>query len=110
IAGCPNCRGHLTQTCKEAGFTPTIAFETDDYVALQNLAARGLGVALLPDLVLAAVQVDGLHIRPLTQVSSRSISAVSPRGLARVPGVRHTIEALQRAATNLASVEAAVSG
>src|SRR5690625_1498836 len=65
IAGCPDCRGHLTQACKEAGFVPEIAFETHDYVALQNLAARGLGVALLPDLVLDAVQVDGLRIKPL---------------------------------------------
>jgi molybdate transport repressor ModE-like protein len=98
IAGCPDCRGHLTQACKDAGFVPDIAFETDDYVALQNLAVRGLGVALLPDLVLAAVQVGGLHIKPLTQTLARSISAVSTPGLSKVPGVRHTLKAMQRAA------------
>lgn len=98
IAGCPDCRGHLTQACKEAGFTPEIAFETHDYVALQNLAARGLGVALLPDLVLDAVQVEGLQIRPLKRPTTRSISAVSTHGLSRLPGVQKTLGFLQEAA------------
>lgn len=101
IAGCPDCRGHLTQACKDAGFVPKIAFETHDYVALQNLAARGLGVALLPDLVLDAVQVEGLQIRPLTRPSTRSISAVSTHGLSRLPGVRKTLKLLQEAAQNV---------
>lgn len=98
IAGCPDCRGHLTQACKEAGFVPEIAFETHDYVALQNLAARGLGVALLPDLVLDAVQVDGLRIKPLQRPSTRTVSAVSTHGLSRLPGVHKTLNFLQDAA------------
>ena len=70
-------------------------------MALQNLAVRGLGVALLPDLILSAVRVDGLHIRPLTQALARSVSAVSTPGLSKVPGVRHTLRAMQRAAREL---------
>lgn len=103
IAGCPDCRGHLTQACKEAGFVPEIAFETHDYVALQNLAARGLGVALLPDLVLDAVQVDGLHVRPLEKPTTRTVSAVSTHGLARLPGVHKTLEYLEEAAVKVAA-------
>lgn len=102
IAGCPDCRGHLTLACKDAGFVPDIAFETDDYVALQNLAARGLGVALLSDLMLAAVRVDGLHIKPLTRPSTRRVSAVSTPGLARVPGVRQTLRTMKRASQEIA--------
>jgi DNA-binding transcriptional LysR family regulator len=96
IAGCPDCRGYLVQACHRAGFAPDIAFETDDYVALQNLALRGLGVALLPDLVLAAVRLDGLHVRPLKQDDTRMVSAVSTRAFATVPGIRETLNSLRR--------------
>lgn len=54
IAGCQRCRTHLLATCEKAGFTPQIAFETDDYVAVQALVAAGLGVSTLSGLALAA--------------------------------------------------------
>lgn len=97
IAGCPDCRGHLTTACQDAGFSPDIAFETDDFVALQNLAARGLGVALVPQLVLSAVRVDGLKFKELVAPTRQEISAVSTPGLAAVPGVRETLRALESA-------------
>ena len=40
IAGCPRCRGHLLRACEESGFTPDIAYATDDYVAVLALVAR----------------------------------------------------------------------
>lgn len=101
IAGCPDCRGHLVQACSDAGFSPDIAFETDDYVALQNLAALGLGVALIPDLALAAVKVEGLQVKRLTPATTQHVSVVSTPGLARLPGVSQTIAAMQQAATKL---------
>ena len=54
ISGCERCRGQLVRACAAAGFTPDIAFTTDDYVAVQSLVAAGLGVTLLPGLALAA--------------------------------------------------------
>jgi DNA-binding transcriptional LysR family regulator len=54
ISGCERCRGHLVRSCAAAGFTPDIAFTTDDYVAVQALVAAGLGVTVLPGLALAA--------------------------------------------------------
>jgi DNA-binding transcriptional LysR family regulator len=54
ITGCERCRGHLVRACTTAGFTPDIAFTTDDYVAVQSLVAAGLGVTVLPGLALAA--------------------------------------------------------
>lgn len=101
IAGCPDCRVHLVNACKAVGFSPDIAFETDDYVALQSLAALDLGVALLSDLALSVVHVKDLQIKSLTEPSYQYVSAVSTPGLARVPGVSQTLEALQRAATQL---------
>jgi DNA-binding transcriptional LysR family regulator len=65
IAGCERCRQHLLDECATAGFTPRIAFTTDDYVAVQNLVAAGLGVTTLPELALRAVRHPGVRVHPL---------------------------------------------
>jgi DNA-binding transcriptional LysR family regulator len=65
IAGCEHCRGFLLRQCAAAGFTPKIAFSTDDYVAVQALVAAGLGVAMLPGLALRAARHPGICAVPL---------------------------------------------
>ncbi|NLJ53518.1 MAG: LysR family transcriptional regulator [Intrasporangiaceae bacterium] len=98
IAGCPKCRGHLLHLAHEAGFTPDVAFETEDYVAVQGLVAEGLGVALIPDLILSSAHHPEVVALPLTQSSRREVFAVTTPDLARVPAVAATIEALVEAA------------
>lgn len=76
ITGCERCRAHLVHCCASAGFSPDIAFTTDDYVAVQALVAAGLGVTVLPGLALAASR------HPLVRVvrldgQSRSVSAAA---------------------------------
>ncbi len=65
IAGCERCRKYLVRQCEAAGFTPKIAFTTDDYVAVQALVAAGLGVTTLPGLCLRAARHPGLTTVPL---------------------------------------------
>jgi DNA-binding transcriptional LysR family regulator len=65
IAGCERCRGYLIRQCGLAGFTPKIAFTTDDYVAVQALVAAGLGVTTLPGLCLRAARHPGVCTVPL---------------------------------------------
>jgi molybdate transport repressor ModE-like protein len=65
IAGCERCRSYLVRQCEAAGFTPKIAFTTDDYVAVQALVAAGLGVTTLPGLCLRAARRPGLSTVPL---------------------------------------------
>jgi DNA-binding transcriptional LysR family regulator len=65
IAGCERCRGYLIRQCGLAGFTPKIAFTTDDYVAVQALVAAGLGVTTLPGLCLRAARHPGICAVPL---------------------------------------------
>jgi len=60
IAGCERCRGYLIRQCAIAGFTPKVAFTTDDYVAVQALVAAGLGVTTLPCLCLRAARHPGI--------------------------------------------------
>jgi DNA-binding transcriptional LysR family regulator len=65
IAGCERCRVNLLGQCERAGFTPKIAFTTDDYLAVQALVAAGLGVATLPDLALRSARHPGITATPL---------------------------------------------
>ncbi len=65
IAGCDRCRANLLRQCALAGFTPKIAFTTDDYVAVQALVAADLGVSMLPALCLRAARHPGIRTVPL---------------------------------------------
>jgi DNA-binding transcriptional LysR family regulator len=65
IAGCDRCRANLLRECALAGFTPKIAFTTDDYVAVQALVAADLGVSTLPALCLRAARHPGIRTVPL---------------------------------------------
>lgn len=101
VAGCPSCRGSLIDACAGAGFEPRISFETDDYVALHGLVSQGLGVALMPDLMLRAARRDaGLNLRPLTRSRRRVVAAVSTEQLAGVAHVAATMAALANSARN----------
>ena len=58
-----SCSLILHSACRDAGFEPRIAFESDDYHVLQGFIAEGLGVTLLPDLALHALR-PGVVVRP----------------------------------------------
>lgn len=76
IAGCERCRRHLLERSARAGFTPTIGFETDDYVAVQALVAAGVGVSTLPGLALVGHQNPGVRIERLRD-DGRRVHAVT---------------------------------
>lgn len=96
IAGCERCRGNLLRVCAAAGFTPEIALTTDDYIAVQRLVGAGLGVALLPGMVMASLALPEVAVRPLDPPSPREIAAILPAG-GRAPAVSALLAALKEA-------------
>jgi DNA-binding transcriptional LysR family regulator len=96
IAGCERCRAHLLWQCELAGFSPQIAFTTDDVMVAQALAAAGLGVALLPDLALRAVRHRGIHTEPLPG-AHREILALTYGEPPDPSAVEHLLTALGQA-------------
>jgi DNA-binding transcriptional LysR family regulator len=54
---CPDVSIFL-RACQTAGFEPRIAFNLDDYHAIQGFVAAGMGVSFIPDLALVAVRDD----------------------------------------------------
>ncbi|GAB3167440.1 LysR family transcriptional regulator [Myceligenerans halotolerans] len=82
IAGCERCRADLLARCAQAGFAPRIAFETDDYVAIQALVASGAGVSTVPALTLRAHRDPGVVTAPLPgairRIMALTIGAPTP--------------------------------
>jgi DNA-binding transcriptional LysR family regulator len=102
IAGCEHCRGHLVWLCQRAGFSPKIAFTTDDHVAAQALVAAGLGVTILPSLAIRAARHPGIHAQPLPG-ACRQVFAVT---YGQPPGPRavdHLLDILTLAAAAAAT-------
>ena len=82
--------------CRTAGFDPSIAFETDNFVAVEGLVAMGIGVALLPRLAIDSFPVlPGVVVRPTTNADARTMHLVSAQGALRVPAVAATVRALE---------------
>ncbi|HEY3883273.1 MAG TPA: LysR family transcriptional regulator [Trebonia sp.] len=100
IAGCDRCREHLLKQCSSAGFTPRIAFTTDDFVAVQALVAAGLGVALLPGLALRAARHAGVRTARL-RGTRRSVVAVRYGEPPDPPATAVLLDALRLAAAGV---------
>lgn len=76
VGGCERCRATLITTCERAGFSPRIAYSTDDMVVIQSLVGSGMGVATLSALALQAHRVPGIHTTELED-DARRIYAVT---------------------------------
>jgi DNA-binding transcriptional LysR family regulator len=93
IGGCERCRSYLVWQCELAGFSPKIAFTTDDFVAVQALVAAGLGITTLPGLALLAARHPGVQAAPLPG-SHRQVLAVTYGESPDPPAVARLLEVL----------------
>jgi DNA-binding transcriptional LysR family regulator len=96
IGGCLRCRGHLVACCERAGFTPRLRHTTDDYVVVQHLVARGLGVAVLPASALAAYRHPRVDVVPLAELGRRHVGLVHRAGADQVPATAALVAELVR--------------
>jgi DNA-binding transcriptional LysR family regulator len=96
IGGAPNCECNkmITAACMRFGFDPRIAFETDDYSAVQGFVAAGVGVSLIAELGLRTVR-DDIVVRPLGRDTPvRQIYATALKGY-RSPATAAMIDVLR---------------
>jgi DNA-binding transcriptional LysR family regulator len=68
IAGCERCREELLDACGKAGFTPEIAYTSDEIIVQQALVAAGLGVTTNPGLALLTHRRDDIEVTPIDRV------------------------------------------
>jgi len=89
-----SCADLIVEACREAGFEPRIAFESDDYAVLQGFVAGGLGVTLLPDLALAALRPDVVVRNVVPHPPERRVRAAVRSVGARSPAAEAMVEVL----------------
>jgi len=94
VGGCERCRAALITACERAGFSPRIAYSSDDIVVIQSLVASGMGVATLPGLALEAHRVPGIHTTELTN-DARQVYAATYGDPPDPPATTALIEILQ---------------
>lgn len=100
IAGCLRCRANFLHECAELGFAPDIAFTTDDNLVVQSLVAEGLGIAMMPGLVLSFLAHEKVAGRVLEPASRRQVSAYVLAEHLEIPATSLMLEELRRVSAN----------
>ena len=96
IGGRPSCECNrlIYGACARAGYDPRIAFETDDYAAVQGFVAAGVGVSLIAELGLTSIR-DDIVVRDLgRETPVRRIYAATLAGGYRTPATAAMLETL----------------
>ncbi len=92
-----SCREHVIRLCQEAGFEPSVSFDSDDYQVLKGLVSAGLGVTLLPELALAD-RAPGLELRPVSDKhTTRRVWAITREAASRSPATEAMVAVLVEA-------------
>ena len=95
IGGAPDCECNrlIYSACARAGYAPRMAFETDDYAAMQGFVAAGVGVSLIAELGLTTIR-DDILVRDLGRdTPMRKIYAAATGGY-RTPATTAMLEVL----------------
>jgi DNA-binding transcriptional LysR family regulator len=101
-AGC-ECNRLIAHACALAGYQPRIAFETDDYSAMQGFVAAGVGVSLIAELGLTTVR-DDIVVRDLGRDTPvRQIYAATLADGYRAPATQAMLEILSEVAAGYES-------
>ena len=90
---CPDASIFL-RSCQLAGFEPRIAFNSDDYYAMQGFVAAGVGASFIPDLALMSVR-DDIVVRSLgARPPTRQIMAATLKDSFRSPAKQAMLDVL----------------
>jgi DNA-binding transcriptional LysR family regulator len=68
----------LPMAGRAAGFEPQVVFRTDDQTTVRGLVAAGIGIAMVPSLILSSLP-PGVVVRPLDEPAlTRSVMVAAP--------------------------------
>src|ERR671917_2834567 len=105
IAGTTDCECNrlINRTCAIAGFEPRIAFQTDDYTAMQGFVAAGVGVSMIAELGLTSIR-DDIVVRDLgRETPVRQIYAATLAEGYRSPATQAMLDILRDVASRYES-------
>ena len=97
------CTALIRRSCAVAGYDPRIAFEIDDYGAVQGLVAAGVGVSLIAEMGLSSVRED-IVVRSLGRDAPvRRVHAAVHDGGYRSPATAAMLDVLREVGERLAA-------
>src|SRR4051794_30820286 len=105
IAGTTDCECNrlINRACAIAGFEPRIAFQTDDYTAMQGFVAAGVGVSMIAELGLTSIRTD-IVVRSLgRETPVREVFAMTALDAHRTPATHAMLEILDAVASRYES-------
>jgi DNA-binding transcriptional LysR family regulator len=98
IAGCLHCRREFVEACQAVGFTPHIAYTSDDIIVEQAFVAAGIGVTTCPGLGLRSHRVPGIqateipHFRRRVHLATYGEPPDPPATTAFVTALRQAVD------------------
>jgi DNA-binding transcriptional LysR family regulator len=98
---CPDSR-IVAQAFAAAGFQPQVAFQNDDYPAIQGFIAAGVGVSLIPELALRTIREDVVALPLGARPPFRRIVAATLADGWDSPAKRRMIEILREVGEDFA--------
>jgi DNA-binding transcriptional LysR family regulator len=105
IAGTTDCECNrlINRACAIAGFEPRIAFQTDDYTAMQGFVAAGVGVSMIAELGLTSIR-DDIVVRSLgRETPVREVFSMTAADAHRTPATQAMLDILDGIASNYES-------
>ena len=94
--------GLIRELCREAGFEPRIAFESDDPLATRGMVAAGLAVTLVPGLTKIDTARDrNVAVLALRDPPRRHVVAATAAGGRHTQATRAMVDALARAGARI---------
>jgi DNA-binding transcriptional LysR family regulator len=94
--------GLIRELCREAGFEPRIAFESDDPLATRGMVAAGLAVTLVPGLTkLDTARERNVAVLALRDPPRRHVLAATAAGGRHTQATRAMVDALARAGARI---------
>ena len=85
------CGRLIHKACQEAGFSPNVVHEIDDYPATLNVVAAGAGVSLVPEIGLAQ-QPDGLRVLNIANPFCRTVELAYRQSSATRPATSALVD------------------
>ena len=95
-----SCGRCITLSFVEAGVTPDIVHQIDDYPTVLNLVAAGAGLGLVPELGVLNLP-PGVRVIELAEPFARSVDLVCRTSSENRPAIRAFVEAVEFAADEL---------
>ena len=94
--------GLIRELCREAGFEPRIAFESDDPLATRGMVAAGLAVSLVPSLTREdTARERSVAVLPLRDPPRRRVVAATAAGGRPTQATLELVESLARAGARI---------